>query len=154
MLPYRPCGALPPKGEASIPPHQSLRDSFPFLRGSHERQPAPKAPLCKGRDALSKHAGGMFAAKAGSKLRLRPGGGRIAAGGIVFSVGALHEAPAFCVLTTCVVSIFSLLVQRESGQKEKARQRGEEFAIFPPQVSFSFPLSLGQARERGTFSSS
>ena len=32
-----------------------------------------KAPLCKGRDALRKHAGGMFLAKAGSKLCLRPG---------------------------------------------------------------------------------
>ena len=28
---------------------------------------------------------------------------------------------------------------------------GEEFAIFPSLVSFSFPLSLGQARERGLF---
>ena len=28
---------------------------------------------------------------------------------------------------------------------------GEEFAIFPSLVSFSFPLSLGQARERGSF---
>ncbi len=36
-------------------------------------QDVPKAPLCKGRDALRKHAGGMFLAKAGSKLRLRPG---------------------------------------------------------------------------------
>ena len=29
---------------------------------------APKAPLCKGRDALRKHAGGMFLANAGSNL--------------------------------------------------------------------------------------
>jgi len=33
-------------------------------------------------------------------------------------------------------------VQRESGQKEKARLRGEEIEIFPSLVSFSFlPLS-------------
>ena len=32
-----------------------------------------KAPLCKGRDALRKYAGGIFLAKAGSKLCLRPG---------------------------------------------------------------------------------
>ena len=31
-----------------------------------------KAPL-EGRDALSKHAGGMFVAKAGSRLCMRPG---------------------------------------------------------------------------------
>jgi len=29
--------------------------------------------LCKGRDALRKYAGGIFLAKAGSNLRLRPG---------------------------------------------------------------------------------
>ena len=31
------------------------------------------APLCKGRDALSKQHGVLFIAKAGSKLCLRPG---------------------------------------------------------------------------------
>ena len=35
-------------------------------------------------------------------------------------------------VTTREVSIFSLLVQRESGQKEKARQRGEDSDFFPP----------------------
>ena len=32
-----------------------------------------EAPLCKGRDALSKQHGVLFIAKAGSKLCLRPG---------------------------------------------------------------------------------
>ena len=41
-----------------------------------------------------------------------------------------YEPPVFCVLTTCSVSIFSLLVQRENGQKEKARQgRGFRFPL-------------------------
>ena len=39
----------------------------------------PKAPLCKGRDALSKQPGGLFVAKAGSKLCLRPGPKAVAA---------------------------------------------------------------------------
>ena len=58
---------------------------FGFLPGDRKGEAKRRAPLrCKGfplrgrfprrgRDALSKRAGGTFAAKAGSKLRLRPG---------------------------------------------------------------------------------
>ena len=48
----------------------------------------------------------------------------------------LVEDGSFCVsflyTRTRFASIFSLLVQRESGQKEKARQRGEDSDFFPP----------------------
>ena len=38
--------------------------------GDCDHRTAPMAPLCKGRDALRKHAGGMFLAKAGRNAML------------------------------------------------------------------------------------
>ena len=54
--------------------------------------------------------------------------------------GRNPRRPAFCILSTWSVSIFSLLVQRESGQKEKARQ-GKRFR-------FPFPWTPSLKRQR------
>ena len=48
--------------------HKGFADEQKANKNSAQNDLVSKAPLCKGRDALRKYAGGIFLAKAGSNL--------------------------------------------------------------------------------------